>query len=594
VLAAATAAPVAGQVVPEAGLRAEIEGRWDDAIRIHRAALAQQPDRADLWVRIADIEARRGQLALAIEANREAARLAPADAELQARLAAAHATAGEVEPALAAARRATLLRPDHVPYLQVRAELATWAGRYALAQLSYLEILRAVPDDPAALLAMARVNAWSGRTNEAVRDFRRYLSVQPDDSMALLEYARVEAWRGNYAAAVAVLDEYRARYGASADYDRELARVLAGTRPNRALEIADEALTRDPADAGLHKARALALGTQFRFGPALDALSSLRRLSPDSRETRTAEKVIRTPLRPALMPLATIYSDSDSLTIYRFAPEFSFSLAPDTRIHAGGETQELHARHGSGLERADGRTSVRHRRAWIGLTQRLAPGTLLDGRVGLAEAAEGPALPTYRIGGRVALHDTFRLMGHKEHAVLAVSPRTIGDGLTRHASQIGMEWEIGLRHTLEARAELDRLSDGNQRRAFSASFRRSLARRERINLDMSLNGSWFGFDHARTGLGYYAPARHETYSVGWFAYWKLGDSHGFGLTGDGGLQRDELDSTFRLGGNATATGTFGLYDDWMLQVHASATQNRRLATGAFGAGSGGIALTRRF
>jgi hypothetical protein len=43
----------------DAGLAAEADGRWADAIRVYQAAIEQQPARPDLWMRIADIEAAR-------------------------------------------------------------------------------------------------------------------------------------------------------------------------------------------------------------------------------------------------------------------------------------------------------------------------------------------------------------------------------------------------------------------------------------------------------------------------------------------------------------------------------------------------------
>jgi hypothetical protein len=61
-----------------------------------------------------------------------------------------------------------------------------------------------------------------------------------------------------------------------------------------------------------------------------------------------------------------------------------------------------------------------------------------------------------------------------------------------------------------------------------------------------------------------------------------------------GGQRDDSSSAFRLGGNASAEATFGIYERWLLKMHASTTTNRRLESGAFRGYGGGVVLLRRF
>ena len=41
----------------EAGLAAEMAGDWQGALAIYLPLLAEQPERADLWIRVAEIEA---------------------------------------------------------------------------------------------------------------------------------------------------------------------------------------------------------------------------------------------------------------------------------------------------------------------------------------------------------------------------------------------------------------------------------------------------------------------------------------------------------------------------------------------------------
>lgn len=145
--------------VPPEGIRAESEKRWDDAISIYRKALDANPARADLWLRIADIHAVRGENGLAADATAEAARLRPEDAALQCRLSQYCAVANRKEEALAAIRRAVALSPSNVEYLRAQAELAMWNDDPALGDASYQALLRLNPADAPALLWQARMEA---------------------------------------------------------------------------------------------------------------------------------------------------------------------------------------------------------------------------------------------------------------------------------------------------------------------------------------------------------------------------------------------------------------------------------------------------
>src|SRR3569832_1892533 len=78
---AAASLPAAAQPVPDAGLRAEMQGQWADAVGIYQRALAANPAQANLWDRIADIRATQlKDPAGAAEALREATQYAPMDA----------------------------------------------------------------------------------------------------------------------------------------------------------------------------------------------------------------------------------------------------------------------------------------------------------------------------------------------------------------------------------------------------------------------------------------------------------------------------------------------------------------------------------
>src|SRR5512143_3618214 len=144
---------LAAPPVPDDGLRAEMQGRWADAVSIYRQALEANPAQAYLWERIADIDATQlKDPARAADALREALKYAPTDARLHHKLSQALAAAQQGPAALAAINRAVELEPHNATYLRARGELATWAGDYALALDSFDRVLASAPRDADALL----------------------------------------------------------------------------------------------------------------------------------------------------------------------------------------------------------------------------------------------------------------------------------------------------------------------------------------------------------------------------------------------------------------------------------------------------------
>src|SRR5437867_1518127 len=153
------------QVVPDPGLAAEAAGRWDEAISVYREALGREPRRSDLWVRIGDIESRRGNLEASIAALERAAEAAPGNAALHSRLSQAYAAANHPAAALKAIDGALTLQPDNVAYLRASAILATWSGEYGHAAKRYRRIVQLQPTADVGL-HLPRVSAWSGDTDD--------------------------------------------------------------------------------------------------------------------------------------------------------------------------------------------------------------------------------------------------------------------------------------------------------------------------------------------------------------------------------------------------------------------------------------------
>ena len=578
--------------VPPGGLAAEGDGRWSDALVIYRAETARNPDAAELWLRIADIESRLGRTEAAIEALERAVSARPSDGASFFKLSRAYAAAGNAKPAVRAIEGALALDPTSEEYLRSHAMLATWASEYAAAERSYRTLRQRHPDDVDLTLAQARVAVWAGNTDRGVDAYREYLAVVPAASDIWLELARAESWRGNFAAALGVLDQYRGRFGTTEPYSRELTATLArGGRPREALRRLDPLLTMSPDDRDLLLSRTIALAGISRRGDAFTTLERVESLQPGEDSTRAAERVLQSLLASSVGPASTFYGDSDGLRTFRLAPRFDVAFNSDTRLYAGYEYLDLAARAGSGLDQVSGSTTARVDHAWGGLTQRLGALTL-GGTIGESRT-KSDRLTTYSALARVAPSDAFAISVERSYGFFAISPRTVGLDLTRLGHRVQVEWMPALRYYIGVDGTYEELSDGNARWEVFVAPRLALARTQHLNFDVGLLAQQFGATE-NLDNGYYDPRRYEFYSVVLSPYWKVSENVGLGASAGLGMQRDDASSVFRFGGNASAEATFGIYRSWLLKVHGSSTSNRRLESGAFAGYSGGIVLLRRF
>ncbi len=576
---------------PDRGLAAEGAGQFDVALAIYLDELGRDSQRTDLWLRVADIHARFGRQQDALGALTRAAAAAPRDPAVHVRLSEAYAEAGNAAAALAAIDVAVALTPESADRLRRRATMATWCGEYARAQESYRRLLEIDPADADALLGLARASAWAGDTDLAVAMYRSYLRVRGTSREVWIELARAEAWRGNFAASWDVLAAYRERFGESPEYSQERAAVLArGGRPRAATPLIERLLAASPGDYELNLSRTIALAAQQRRREALAASDTIERLWPGQPETRGAQSLVRVAVASTGEPRASYYSDSDGLQVARIDPRVSVALLDGTRVEGGYERADLRARLGSGLEQIDGTTDARHQLAWIGLVQRAGRFTL-RGHGGYATLDDRDRF-AYLLSATFTA-DALRLAAARESGYFVVSPRTVGLGLTRLTHRLQLEWMPSFRYLVAVDAALDDLSDGNRRWDVIVAPRRSVARTQRLNLDLGVQLRQFGTTLDRDN-GYYDPSRYESYAVVAFPYWKVSESTGLGTMLAVGIQRDDRAGSFGLGGNAAVEATFGIYRDWMLKLNGVTTLNDRLQSGAFSGYGGQLVLVRRF
>jgi tetratricopeptide (TPR) repeat protein len=582
----------AGQsAVPAAGLAAEGEGRWADALRVYQEHVERDPAAADTWLRIADIEARLAQPDRAIAALQRAAAARPDNADIFARLSQAYAARGYAASALHAIKGALVLKPRSEDYLRAAATLATWTGDYGTASDAYRELLRTHPQESTLTLSLARVNSWAGNSDAAADAYREYIKVADAESGAWLELARVESWRGNTAGALAALDAYQARFGGGEAYAKERVAVLArGGRPRQALRELDPLIESTPQDPSLNVTRTVALAAARHHGAAVSTLNVVRSAGAEA-ESRTADSVIRSLLGSSVGPAVTIYDDSDGLRTARVAPKADIGLLSDTRIHAGYEHLDLQAPFGSGLETVSGGTAVMLDQLWAGASQRVRS-FWFGGAVGRSRT-DFDEVTSYSALVQFTPADSLTVGVERTFGFAAISPRTVSLGLTLLSHRARLDWAPGARYHLGLEGSYDNLSDSNARWTLFVSPRAAVARTQRLNLDLGVLIHQFGvkqdLDH-----GYYDPRRYEYYSVVAAPYWKASENIGVAMSAGVGPQRDDASRGFTLGMNSSVEATFGIYREWLLKVHGSVTNNRRRDSGAFRGTSGGVVLLRRF
>lgn len=579
--------------VPPEGLKAEMANEWERAIKLYRNVLERQPERVNLWMRISDIEAHLGNPEKAAEALSEAARHATDSAYVHFRLSQAYAEINRPELALSAISRSVELEPYNSAYLKARAQLAAWAGRSDVAATTYEQILESSPEDDSALLNYARASAWSGHTDKAAKAYEEYLRNHPEEEGIYIEQVRVESWRGNYAASLSLLGRYREAFGESKDYRRTKARVLAWAgRPSEAMELTLPLLDENPDDYDVNYSRTIALRNNNQPAEAVESLKKLVELQPDSAETKDIQRIVLTPLRPDMTFAASAYTDTDDLDRYHGSITAGFSPHPEIRITAGVETDYLEADRGSGFEAIDGDEEARHSSGWVGIDHIISPEVSVDGHIGVAEA-EDESRFIYGAGLEYRPQDNLKLRAETDYGFYVVSPRSVDLGIRRSSNHLWADWKPDLIHTVILGLGYDDFSDGNESWEVIAAPRRSVLRREKINLDVGVRGTWQGFEK-QLDNGYYDPDLYQSYMATGLAYWKMSSNDGVSVAMDLGAVKDDDMDDFRFGWGATVEGVFGLYSDIMLRVGASLFDNQRTEGGSFEAYEAHIALTLRF
>lgn len=273
------------QPVPQAGMEAEMRGQWKQAVEIYKSLLAKNPDRKDLWLRIADIEGFLGNTSGLAEALQEAVKLDPENAALQYRLSRAYSVINRPDSALAAIQEAVKLDANNLTYLQAQAQLASWNHRWDIAAESYDQLLSVSPDNHENQLNLAKVREWNGEFKKALEAYRLYIQKDPQNAQALdiwLKIFQLEGSLGNKPEMVLALREASqlAPNDASLQYKFSQACSVAN-QPEPALEAVQKAVQLEPGNIEYLKAQAQLANWNHRWDIAAESYSRIFSLNQD-------------------------------------------------------------------------------------------------------------------------------------------------------------------------------------------------------------------------------------------------------------------------------------------------------------------------
>ncbi|MDH4944787.1 tetratricopeptide repeat protein [Sulfurimonas sp. C5] len=188
---------VLNAAVPENGLKAEMEGRWNDAINIYEKIVQTSPERTDLYLRLADIYSSQNKLDKAAQTLNKAITVDPKNALLYKKLSEVYAVQNKPAEALNAMESALQLDGNNPKYLMAHAKIANWNKKFAEAVKSLEKLVKMEPKNKEARLLLSRSYDWLGEREKALAFYKNYLKNNPDNLRARLELADIQELFGD-------------------------------------------------------------------------------------------------------------------------------------------------------------------------------------------------------------------------------------------------------------------------------------------------------------------------------------------------------------------------------------------------------------
>ncbi len=579
--------------LPQVGFKAELEKRWDDAIAVYKKMLVAEPNREDLWVRIADVAEKAKEYKVEVYALQQALKIKPGDAAIYFKLSQTYINTDQPKQSFAAINTAVELDPNNIQYLKSRGDIADWNNDETTAIESYRRILQLTPDDQVTQLTIIAIESRHN-LDAAAYDYRQFIKRHPDNADAWLAYSQVQTYRGDYVDSLKLLEGYRGLKGEDDSYLANKARTLAwASRGDATLAIIKPLLEKDPKNYQYLYTQALGYNARNQYNAALDDLKKINEITPDSDETKYLNKFIKTPLRSNITIGGYHSFDAESIEINRGTLAGQFFLNPNTQILIGGRQEDLHAKVGSGFDTINGAAGITDSADWAGLYQRFTPDFALSGVVGDGHVASEGNFVYYDANGFLRLGDEGSINLEQYQDLYDVSPRTVSLKITNIDTHLRLFLEPTIEHYFNVDAEYAPFSDGNHMKQLTVSPSYAIMRINNMNCDIGILGNWLGFSK-QLNNGYYDPASYQRYAFTTNFYWKKSENTGYSLYAVIGQQKDDTLNHFVFASDVTAQATYGIYRNWQL-IFAATDSNRGQAIGqGYNVYSFNAFLTKRF
>lgn len=257
-------------------------GQWDEAARLYQAALVEHEDDADLWCRLGSAQQRLGRLNDAIASFREAVEREPYLPEPLVNLGLALAIDEQPAEAERCYREALDMDP-HVgsAHLNLGCLLAKREEAWDEAEASLHRAAQLMPGSSLPWRELASLLTDRRRYEDAAAAYNQALTIDPEDTVAAYHAGHLYMrWRKPAEAA-----GYYEMAAAAAPDSQQMQTGLAGAlqeagEPDRALDIVDALLVRDPEYADAHNVRGNCLYVKRNYAGAVDAYEEALRLNP--------------------------------------------------------------------------------------------------------------------------------------------------------------------------------------------------------------------------------------------------------------------------------------------------------------------------
>ncbi|MCG7201204.1 tetratricopeptide repeat protein [Marinobacter pelagius] len=583
----------AAPAVPEAGLKAEMAGEWESALTVYRSVLESQPQRVDLWLRMADIYHRLERPQETINALEQARELAPDNAEIAFRLSRAYAMADRPADALQQCQQAVELEPSNVDYLHTCLQQANWARNRAAAERTIESLLAISPRDRDALLSRALWHSWMGEYEQAATAYDEYLRHYPEDHDATVARIQVLGWAGDHEGAEKALADYRQRFGDTDAYQRARAQVLLQQgRYYSASDLLTPLAERHPEDYDIHFARVLATRASGQPSEALDSLAVLEARKPGEPETRELARVTRAPLRSLVGITGDHQFDADDIRITTGKVFGELALSPETRALMGYSARRVSTRQGSEFIAEDGDRSTMDYYGWVGMRHQLHPRVAVEGRVGRGNIEGGGDYGYYLLEGDWHPHDDWSLQLSRERALYALSPLSVSREIVETENRLRALWHPGMLYQVEGWISASDFSDDNSRLEFYLAPSRRVYQNGPWGVNLGLSAQRFTFDKDLDN-GYYDPDYFNRFAGTALFYWSPNVDDWVGLRTSLGWHKDDTFSSYEFGSDVELEALIGRYRDW--QFHGRIAYADRLQeTGRYYGTSIHLGLIRRF